>query len=244
MTDGSLPARDKPLPVLLVTVGVLNILAGLVCCPLNGFSVVSPMVFGGVQEMLEGVEDQQLQARQGQLDILEEDIAATETEDERLLLQKERELVLSQPPVFRASKMYSAYTEPRTAGWFIVDGVTGLLGNILLLISGIGLLQRKSWGRMLAMGVSAYKLLLGVGSSIWYGFVVMPSMFENMSNLSGGLPGAPPPNLGPSIQLIGGFTSLLMFLYCAIYPVAVLVILNLESIRKVYAPQLPLGDFD
>ena len=244
MTDGSHSGREKPLPVLLVAVGVLNILAGLVCCPMNGFSMLSPMMFGGVQQMLEGVEDQQLQARQGQLDTLDEDIAAAETKDERLLLQKERELVLSQPPVLRASKMYSAYTEPRTAAWFIADGVTGLLGNILLLISGIGLLTRKSWGRKIALGVSCYKLLMGVGSSIWYGFVVMPSMFENMANLSGGLSGAPPPNLGLSIQLIGAITSMLMFLYCSIYPVAVLVILNLESIRKVYAPQLPLGDFD
>lgn len=242
--DALRPGGEKPLPTLLTTVAVINILAGVVCCPLNGFSVASPMIFGVVQEMLEGVEDQQLQARQGQLDTLEEDIAAAETEDERLQLEKARQLALSQPPVLRVSKMYSMYTEPRTAAWFIADGVTGLLGNILLLISGIGLLKRRPWGRKLGLGVAAYKLLMGVGSSLWYGFVVMPSMFENMGSFAGGAPGIPPPNLGWSVYLIGAITSLLMFLYCAIYPVAVLVILNLESIRKVYTPQLPLGDFD
>lgn len=70
---------------------------------------------------------------------------------------------------------------PVLATWTKVSVVIGLLGTLALLISGMGLLGLKSWGRFLAMGYSVYTIVTGIlGIVVQYVFVIQPVLEQQV----------------------------------------------------------------
>lgn len=104
----------------------------------------------------------------------------------------------------------------------IISGLVLLMLGVLLLVGGIGLLKLKPWGRMLSLGVAIGEIVWVLMSFAINVFFVYPQTAQMMAEE---LPEGP--------QMIGnvvlGIFSSFFFL---VYPVVLLICLNLESIKK------------
>ncbi len=109
----------------------------------------------------------------------------------------------------------------------IVATVLGLLSIIVLIVSGIGLLQMRRYGRTLALGYSVYALLAGVvGLIVNVAFVFAP-MMQNLQ----GLPA--PQRVGAIAGMAGGVIGGAVGL---VYPAILLYCMYRPSVVKALRP--------
>lgn len=111
------------------------------------------------------------------------------------------------------------FNDPVFFGFFVTQMTMGAILSVVIIISGIGLLKFKNWGRKLANFYAiANLILLVVGIVINIVFTVIPAV--NAANL----PGASPNQVTEATMgVVGG-----VFGACfgAIYPICILVFLN------------------
>jgi uncharacterized protein YxeA len=100
--------------------------------------------------------------------------AATEQEKEEIGDQIKAVPEAPDMPFLEIGAKHFGLDNPRVLGHFAADASSGLLLNLLLLISGIGLVRCKEWGRKMAIGVAAAKILRHVILSISAIFVMSP----------------------------------------------------------------------
>ncbi len=104
----------------------------------------------------------------------------------------------------------------------IISGLVLLMLGVLLLIGGIGLLKLKPWGRSLSLGVAVGDIvwvLLNFAINI---FFVIPRTAQMMADE---IPQGP--------QMVGNVViAIFSTFFFLVYPVVLLVFLNLESIKK------------
>lgn len=144
---------------------------------------------------------------------------------------------------------------PWLARYLWADVVTGPVLNLLMVVSGVGLLLSKAWGRTLAVGVAALKILRLVGLSALLAFAVIPHMRRTAaefvhSEIGGALlRGAMDPSStrqpalalpsahlepGEFVQVLSAFGysyAVLTLAFGSIYPVVVLVVLHRVGAR-------------
>lgn len=110
--------------------------------------------------------------------------------------------------------------------YMMINGFVLLLLGVFFLIAGIGLIGLKPWGRTLSMGVAAAEIAWVLISFAINVFFVYPSMAQMM--------GEEAPQTPQLIgNVVGGIFSAFMSL---VYPVVLLVCLNLQSIREQFEP--------
>jgi hypothetical protein len=146
------------------TLGILNIVFGiflLLCFACYGMQVVAHGLLGtsfiaNQQQFQQAME----QERQKQLDNLEERANNADTEQEADALRKQREAMKNMPtPKFPDMSNMMGMKDPGAFATYLFDCLSGVILNVLMLISGIGLLKFQSWARRMAVWVAVLKII-------------------------------------------------------------------------------------
>ncbi len=204
--------------------GLLNIIFGaalLLCGLCSVVSVMTqiamaPMLTAAQQQMQQRVKDQQEAERTEQLRILNEQEQAATTEEEKQKIQNQRQGVQTAPTVVMPvmpdmTKMYGM-NDPHVLAYFLTDILSSVLMNSFLVISGVGLVGMKEWGRKLAIWVAAIKIGRLFVSQFYNIVVVVPVwvkqmtevMEQMMTQMPPGPGGGPPPGFGSQLATIYG----------------------------------------
>ena len=233
-----------PDPQTPKTFGVLNLVfsLGLLASSLcYGFYAMLPPLASYANEYLASIEATELARKQGEIEDLKRSEDAAVTEVDRAEFRRQREAVEARPkstPERPFPWADDRLRDPRYLGYFLVDLASGMLLNLALLVSGVGLVYAKEWGRRLAIAVAWLKIARLLGLALSFSIVVAPvvsSTIEAMdAEAAAADPGAGPasPELGPFLAV--GFSAFfwVVFLVGSIYPALILWFLNRESVRE------------
>lgn len=146
------------------TLGILNIVFAvilLLCIACYGTQIMAYGLLGSSfvanqQQFQQAMQ----QERQKQLDKLEDSAnsAATEEEADKLRAQRDALEKMPTPKMPDMSNMLGM-KEPGVLGAYLFDVLSGFVLNVLMLISGIGLLKYHSWARKMAVWVAGLKVI-------------------------------------------------------------------------------------
>jgi hypothetical protein len=119
----------------------------------------------------------------------------------------------------KAEMNLQQFDDPVYFGILSAQMVFNSILSIVVIISGIGLLKFKPWGRKLANFYAvAYLILLVVGTAVSVYFTFIPALNEANN------PGASPDKVfGAVFGVVGGILSVCVGL---IYPICILIFLN------------------
>ncbi|MDB5353216.1 MAG: hypothetical protein JWN86_4463 [Planctomycetota bacterium] len=237
------PAADPRTPK---TMGILNIIFALVLMAcglcLGVYSLLLPMV-GIAAESQQRLEAELVQKRNVAVAKLQEaENAATEgTKKAELKARREDLQVEEAGPVARRPMLADRrLRDPRFLGHFLLDMTSGLLLNVMMLVSGVGLIFLKGWGRSLAVFVAWSKIVRLLAIALSMTFVVAPfattAIAEVLAEAKAANPNPAPGDLGPEFATTVGMvlTSAcwVLFLLGSIYPGLTIWLLGRPSVRE------------
>jgi fumarate reductase subunit D len=147
----------------------------------------------------------------------------------------------SDPQVQELKTMWQTL-ENNIPGWnaFLIGSmVAALITSVILLLSGIGLLNMKNWGRMLGLTYAVLAIIVQLGSIGYNMAVVNPAMAKLQTELQqkgGNMPGGGNPMAGNSMtntasQIIGSVFGL------ALAVANLIILLQPGVIAAFYAPK-------
>ncbi len=243
--EARLRAPDaQPATGIPKTIGVLNIIFGallLMCALWQSLQLLANASFGPMMMAWQQQFQQAMQAeRQKQLQQLQEQEKAAQEEKAKAELRNKQKALQAQP-IPKMPDMTRFLRDSTFQAYMIVEVATGMILNILLVISGIGLVGYKEWGRQLALWVAALKIVCLVGFNTYYALVIVPEIadqftgwfrefFDEMAKAAP--PGQKMPGAGEIAQ-IGTVLGIMltafaigMVLFGVIYPVIVLIALT------------------
>jgi hypothetical protein len=181
----------EPKPTTAKVIGILNIIFAsllLLCGLCAGFYV---LIFSSMGSWM-GASQSQLQRQweagmQDAIAELEAREKAARTDEEKKRIQDQIKSLKELK--FKAPDFSKLMGDQRIWGYLLADVVTMLILNVVMLISGIGLVNLTEWGRKTGIWVAALKIFRLV---VLYGFfilVIAPlwanqfiSFFEEMEN--------------------------------------------------------------
>ena len=173
---------SKPVPVvpnrrLPNILGILNIVfaSGFLLCGLcwGGSSLMTPRFMKMMDVAQKKSEELGRKQQERDLEALEAQEKAALSEAEKAELREMRERVKVRPLNPAAGMMdwkRMGVFDPKLIAWTWTEILTGLAVNLMLLASGIGLVQYKSWGRKLGVWTAAAKIVRLV---LVYGYCTM-----------------------------------------------------------------------
>lgn len=156
--------------------------------------------------------------------------AGGKTADAQGRMQAEMEKVIE-----RKLPLHKALTVTANVVWVVFD--------IMLIAAGFGLLKMAAWSRYLSISYATLSLafkLFQLGYAV-YALPVMDEAFNTMKN---------DPQVASMPQVVNMATTLGKFFMVAgpcimmIYPIAVLIAMNLASVRAAFRGEPPAGEFD
>jgi hypothetical protein len=253
---------DEDLPVVLAdpgtakTIGVLNMVFGvclILCVGCYGASVLMQSLMAPAM----AAQQEQMQLamkanREQQLVQIKQQESAAKGE-EKARLQAQRKALESQvePKMPDFSHMYGL-DDPLVQGYYLTDVATGFALNVALLVSGIGLINLKEWGRRLALWVAGLKIARLVALYGFYLVVIVPIILQRMTTgfqelgraAQQGAGGAgPPATFGATFGTVMAAAAAMMVVLGVIYPIIVLILLSRRGVKAACAPAvLPFGD--
>lgn len=266
------PLSGQPPTSAHKMIGTLNLIFAsvlLLCGLCMGGSTLMQLA---VAPMTQEAMHQQLEAQakleqQNKIDAIKAQEAVAISDEEKEKLAAARQALETQDPAEAPlaemmDDMNSMYRNPTLIGYTVTDFATGLLLNILMFASGIGLLAAKSWGRKLGVGVAILKiarLLILYGFAI---FFVVPVVSDKMGDMVGKAaeqaqkqqpqrPNQPPlPQMDKTIKTVynvmGTTSAVLMIVFGVIYPIIMWRVLTRPKVKlacgevaDVYPPALP-----
>jgi hypothetical protein len=243
-----IPAR-RPKTSIPKTIGVLNIVFGLLlmmCSVCVGLSMamqsaMAPM-FAVQQQQMQQIQEAE---REKRLQVLQNQEQAAADENAKAALREKQKELLAKPLV-KMPDMAKLTSEMGLAQYGIADAVTGLLLNVLLVISGIGLINFKDWGRRLGIWVAALKIVRLIALYSYFIVVVVPriskalaTMFKDMGDqIANAAPaGQPAPNvaefeqMGAMMGVMYTAQGIAMIILGVIYPIIVLILLSRPRVK-------------
>jgi hypothetical protein len=251
-----------PNPGIPRTLGILNIIFGTIlalagCC-LASFTAGMPMLIQFGQEAQKKVQADLAEQRKAELKKLDDQIAAAKTDEEKKPIEAEKAAEIARadlatPPDMSA--ITDLYKNPTIMGFNLTFYGSGFLMNLLLLISGIGLVKLASWSRTMALGLATLQLariILLTGVCL---IVVQPESIKAtnkmISNLEAqaqaqGKGKAAPINPAQNLQaakamgMMGSFFIVGYALVASIYPIVTLILLNGSSAKAACQPRKSL----
>lgn len=219
------------MPGGLVAFGVLNIILGVACGCLSGYSGVVGVSFNSA-----GVLDAGLRGHRARIAELDQRIAAASEESERAAAETERRAVRAEMDALES--MVRSLAGSLLSRVLIFTGVAGALLNLMLLVAGIGLLCRARWGRTLSMVAAVLLLVLNAASALaWFrcGGEFTDALAEITRNA--GARTAEDFNRGMEIfRKVGPILQLIVF---SAYPIVLLGCLSAEWARRAFDPDPP-----
>jgi hypothetical protein len=125
---------------------------------------------------------------------------------------------------------YNQFSDRRVAVYSISELSTAIILNILMIISGVGLLAMAEWARRLAVAVSWLKILRWLAMTVVMFVLILPismdlaqktfdKMDQQMRAQSGGRGAAFPfASLAPMTAVFGGVTAVFSAIISSVYP--------------------------
>jgi hypothetical protein len=126
--------------------------------------------------------------------------------------------------------------------WGVGDALSGLLVNILLVISGVGLVMRREWGRKWGIGVASVKIVRLLISWAFWIFVCVPIISKQIGGamnefIAQSARGKQPPfSLEVVYAVIYSGYGVLMIVVGVIYPIVCLWLLTRPRVKAALAP--------
>ncbi len=248
----SVPFAPQQLPNATIpkTFGILNIvfggifmLAGIgLACQYLFMPMVGDMMEEQQKQVAARIEAQQKSQVQT---LLAEQKAAT-TDDEKGAIQDQIDQLQNSPPVQTPNMMgMMGLADRRVMFWGVINGLSGAFLNLLMVLSGIGLLLLRRWGRSLALWVAGLKILRLVISSSYYCLVCAPIIGQGFMNTmqqmgSSAGPSQPqaPVEMGTAMVAVYSIQSIGFALFASVYPILCLVFLTRARVKAAF-PQKP-----
>jgi hypothetical protein len=117
--------------------------------------------------------------------------------------------------------------------------VLGPLAGAVMIVSGIGLLKMRRWGRWLTIGYACYNIVSGILSFIFTITYTIPAMREFVEAESR-KPNLPP-GQGPALSMTGMMASGIAYgtLALMIYPIGLLIVMFMPDVRAAFRGQAP-----
>ncbi len=191
MSDALEKGGVLPSPRILKTVGILNIVfatalilfglcMGLYLAMLPAFGKAMTQVQKQAQTAAE-------ERRKSELEALEAEEKIAATEEEKQDLQEKRRAIESRPavPVTTMDFTQMGFTEPRMVIYTSADLGTALVLDILMIVAGVGLIQRRLWGLKLGIWTAALKIVRLVAFQSVFALVVAPDLADKMGKMVG-----------------------------------------------------------
>jgi hypothetical protein len=236
-----IPNRQIPrvLGIVAIVLGCLALLCNLV-------SVFMLMVMPQIQQM---VQSQQAAVQKTvdsqsnrQIERVKKQLETAQTEEEKAVLEARIRDIEERKPDMSAMTMgfdMATSPDPRVKIFQFIDPAMNMLLGILLILSGVGLVQLRSWAIPLSKSYAVLAILTALGLGLYAIFVVTPIMtnaigekFEAVKNMPGmaGNPMADPQMIGAmtTAQYAGGM------IVAMIFPVIVLVLLPKKTVQAAF----------
>lgn len=226
-------------PTILTVLGILTIIFGSLGVMANCCGVVSLGFMGAMHGFMataqQRLDAQQESRRQQYLD----DLEAAADDDERAQVEKDYQTWKEKNPKLDMAAMNAWASDPRFVGQVIVDAALSFIANVLLIVTGAGVLKMRPGARLLGTGTAAAKIVINAAAGLYSLLVIVPlqeesmrPMMEQLQKIQQNQPG---PNLGPSMDLqqtMGRIGAAVGIVTSCIFPVILLVMLNLPAVRK------------
>jgi hypothetical protein len=249
-------STPKIFGILNIVFGAFLILAGL--CGTFGLFVqraMAPLITAQQNQMRQSFQANQQAERDAELRKLELAEEAAQSEEAKQTIKVQRQALEATPmPVMPVipdmSKMY-AINDARVITFAVTDMLSAMVLNILMIVSGAGLLRMREWGRKTAIGMAIAKLVRLIVMQACNVFLVLPivtkqmteGMQEMMSQMPAGPGGAPPPQFGTQFAMVMGTmmsaSAVCVAIVGAVYPILLLWFLTAEDAKAAcQAPDL------
>ena len=123
--------------------------------------------------------------RQMASDLVQQEKTAT-SEAERVRIRKSRVELLSSSTDMTGKVDFAKINRdlPRLAHYLWADAVTGPILNLAMIVAGVGLVLLKSWGRRLAIGVAALKIVRLIALNGYLALAVVPQMSDALDQVA------------------------------------------------------------
>lgn len=167
----------KTLGIINIVVATLGLTIGLCCLDSPGLfaSSFNPRISQFVKTAGAGATEK-LEKR---IKTLEQQEAEATSEKEKTELRRERRRMRTQlqniSVSFGSGLMDVRLDSPFYIAHFVVQLAGGLILNVLLLVSGIGLLRYAGWARKLSIAAAIGRIVLSVATTISYVGYVLPA---------------------------------------------------------------------
>jgi hypothetical protein len=249
MSQEPLPEPVTPQPGLPRTIGVLNLVFGFILLLWGGLSlfVLGPFLVENNPFQLDPVMTRHVVegVRRDLIETLRSGEKTAGDEAEKRRLSSSRVALESAQTDLAKQVDFGAINRnlPWVSRYLWVDTVSGPALNLLMVVSGVGLLLLSRWGRSMAVLVAALKLLRLLGVSILLAVAAVPAVATTTGKLvrtdvgKAVVKGASGASALPSVQLdpdefvrivaaLGYGYALMSFGLGAIYPLIVLIVLR------------------
>ena len=182
------PQWVVPNPQVPRTIGLLNIIFGVIMLLIGAgylaWYIMAPTFTEVVKAQMEKQQATLKASHEAKLADLKRREKAAKTEQEKKDIESEAAIIAaSQPPDmsgFEDMAGMNIMSDPRVAAYYFSEVSAGILLNIVMIISGAGLLGLTNWGRKLALGVAWLKILRWVAMIAVTLIVVLPITSEKM----------------------------------------------------------------
>jgi hypothetical protein len=177
MTPDEFAVPNYRIPKVL---GILNIVfaSGLLLCGLCFASSIA--VWPALGSLIQEAQKKEQAKTQAALKALDEEEKAAKDEDAKEEIRDRRSILQAQS---KSTVMASSVgmesmglDDPKVLAFYWVDLGTGIALNLLMLVSGIGLVLFKPWGRSLGLGTAGAKILRLVLVYGYFALAIVPTL--------------------------------------------------------------------
>ena len=230
----------RPDPHTPVTIGVLNIVFALALMLMGLFYNLAFLSMPLLSYAVSARDANQAKLAQdlvAQRDRLRGEEAAASDEKVRSEIRIRREEVESEIVPLKPSIAGDArFREPRYITHFVADLASGLILNVLMLASGVGLVFRKAWGRSLAVAVAYVKCARLTALAISMVLVVVPIAKGLVVFLEHEMPAPGVESVASVVGFLLIFPAGAKVLLGSIYPLVMIVVLGRREVRAACRP--------
>jgi hypothetical protein len=227
-----------PNPQIPRSFGLMNIIFGslmlLIGAGYAAMYALSPMLTRKLQAHMKNQQADHKAARESKLAKLKQQEEAAKTEEDKAAVRDERKALEQQvePDLSAMDDVlgWNIFSDIRLAVYHISEVATGMLLNLLMIISGAGLIALAERARRLALGVAWLKILRWVAMIVVTLVLILPIAVEKTQKMlaqmeaqtkaqSGGkVMVFPLAQLGRSTAIFGAITTVFSAVLASVYP--------------------------
>jgi hypothetical protein len=164
----------RTMGTISIVFGTLLLLCGLCSGAYVGFfTALGPSINAQMQQEMDKQREERI------ANYAEQEKTAVDEEARQEIAKQRAELEAQPNKAPNLSKIYGM-GDSRVATYMGVDIISALVLNVLLLVSGIGLLGLKSWARKLGVFVAVVKIVRLVAIYSFFVFAIVPLMVGQM----------------------------------------------------------------